>query len=178
MKTDKYICLILAVFFLFQNYGSLAQEKSEGKVVVTLHYYNKGNTLQYLILEDMLKVNKTLSPRKNKSYELYLDSVGSGTLISKLTTNEKGKAKAFIPASLKENWNASPQHTFIVMAGDEEIISDYMITRSKLTIDTTTIDGVRNINVSLMKWEDNDWVPSPEVEMKVGIARTGGSILP
>lgn len=177
MKPNKYTLLLLSAFFLFQYYGISAQEKSPGKVVVKLHYYNNQNSLQYLILEDMLKVNKTLTPRKNAKYELYLDSVSSATLIAKMKTNEKGKAKAFIPASLKANWDASPQHTFIVMAGDEEIISDYIITRSKMTIDTATTDGVRNINVTLMKWENNTWVPSPEVEMKIGIARNGGSIL-
>ena len=178
MKTNKYSLLLLSVFFLLQYHGSTAQEKSPGQVVVKLQYYNNNNSMQYLILESMLKKNKTLTPRKNIKYELYLDSMTDGTLIAKMQTNERGKAKAFIPQTLKATWDAAAQHTFIVMAGDEEIISDYIVTKSKITIDTATTDGLRNIIVTLMKWENNVWVPSPEVEMKVGIARNGGSILP
>ena len=178
MKHNKFTLLLLAVIFLVQYHTSSAQDKSPGQVVVKLQYFNNNNSVQYLILESMLKKNKVLTPRKNIKYELYLDSMSAGTLISKLQTDQKGKAKAFIPQNLKANWDADAQHTFIVMAGDEEVISDYVVTKSKITIDTSTTDGIRNITVALMKWENDAWVPSPEVEMKVGILRNGGSILP
>lgn len=178
MKYNKFTLLLLTVIFLVQYYTSSAQDKSPGQVVVKLQYYNNNNSVQYLILESKLKKNKNLTPRKNIKYELYLDSMTAGTLISKLQTDLRGTAKAFIPQNLKANWDAAAQHTFIVMAGDEDVISDYVVTKSKITIDTATIDGIRNITVALMKWENDAWVPSPEVEMKVGISRNGGSILP
>lgn len=178
MKINKYSLLLLSVLFLFQYYESTAQHKAPGQVVVKLQYFNNQNSMQYLILESMLKKNKTLTPQNNIKYKLYLDSMTDATLIANMQTNERGKAKAFIPQTLKASWDATAQHTFIVMAGDEEIISDYVVTKSKITIDTVTTDGKRNIIASLMKWENDAWVPSPEVEMKVGIARNGGSILP
>lgn len=179
-KLNQNKCILLFFFFSFMllNNRLVAQEDSAvPKKVVKLHYFNSNNNLQYLLLESMLKKGKTLTPQKNKAYQLYLDSSNVENLISKMQTDEKGKAKAFIPPPLKTVWDASAQHTFIVMSGDEEIISDYIITKSKITIDTATTDSVRNIIVTLMKWENNAWVPSPEVEMKVGIQRIGGSIL-
>ncbi len=178
MKHNKFTLLLLAIIFLVQYHTSSAQDKSEGQVIVKLQYYNNNNNVQYLMLESMLKKNKILTPRRNINYELYLDSIGDGNLVAKMKTNERGKAKAFIPPALKMNWDAATQHTFIVMAGEEEVISDYVVTKSKITIDTATTDGIRTITVALMKWENDAWVPSPEVEMKVGISRNGGSILP
>lgn len=178
MKYNKFTLLLLTAIFMVQYQTGSAQDKTPGQVVVKLQYYNNNNKVQYLILESKLKKNKNLTPLKNLKYELYLDSMSTGTLISKLQTDQRGKAKAFIPQNLKANWDAAAQHTFIVMAGDEEVISDYVVTKSKITIDTATTDGIRNITVALMKWENDGWVPSPQVEMKVGISRNGGSILP
>jgi hypothetical protein len=121
----------------------------------------------------VLKKGKVLTPISNQSYKIYLDSAGTN-LISNLTTDETGKAKAFIPPSLKAVWDASSQHTFIVMSDDEEVISDFVITKAKITLDTSGADGVRNLTASVMKMENNKWIPAADVEMKVGVQRLGG----
>jgi hypothetical protein len=141
--------------------------------VVKLHYFNSNNNLQYLLLESMLKKGKILTPQNNKTYELYLDS-GAENMIAKVQTDENGKAKAFIPPSLKAAWDASPQHTFVVKAGKEEVLSDFSITKAKITLDTVTVDSVRSITASVMKLENKNWVPAKDVEMKIGIQRQGG----
>lgn len=164
--------LLLFVFAVSLLSGQLAAQE-EGKKIVKLHYVNSNNSVQYLLLESVLKKGKVLTPITHQSYKIYLDSAGTN-LISNLKTDETGKAKAFIPPSLKAVWDASSQHTFIVMAGDEEVISDFVITKAKITLDTSNADGVRNITVSVLKKEDTKWVPAADVEMKVGIQRLGG----
>lgn len=164
--------LLFFVFAMSLLTRPLAAQE-EGKKIVKLHYVNSNNSVQYLLLESMLKKGKVLSPITHQSYKIYLDSAGIN-LISNLKTDETGKAKAFIPPSLKAVWDASSQHTFIVMAGDEEVISDFVITKAKITLDTSNADGVRNITVSVLKMEDTKWVPAADVEMKVGIQRLGG----
>ena len=129
--------------------------------------------MQYLLLESQLKKGKTLTPQKNKTYQLYLDSSKTENLVGKMQTDETGKAKSFIPVSLKDIWNSSPQHTFIVKEGDEEVISDYAITKTKMSLDTATEDGVRKITASVMKLENNKWLPAKDVEMKIGVERLG-----
>ena len=43
-------------------------------------------------------------------------------------------------------------------------------------MDTSTSEGVHSINVQVMYFE-KDWVPAKDVEMKIGVERSGGGIL-
>lgn len=149
-------------------------EDPEVTEIVKLSYYCQNNSMQYFLLKAVLKKGKEQSPLKNKSYLIYLNSVSDDSKIAAVTTSSDGYAKTFLPPSLKEAWNASSQHTFIVMAGDEEIITDYSITKSKISIDTTTADGIHNITVTIQKQEEDGWVPAADVEMKIGFQRLGG----
>lgn len=175
-KINLYKGIILCVFFasILLNNRLIAQKDSVVAVpIVKLHYFNENNSMQYLILESMLKKGKVLNPQKNKSYEIYLDSIGAN-LIAQVKTDETGKAKAFIPPSVKTAWDALPQHTFIVKEGDEEVLSDYVITKAKIELDTSSADDVKNIIVKVTKLEKDKWLPAKDVEMKVGIQRLGG----
>ena len=172
MKISKlYIFIIISILFSSQN-NCIAQEESAGKPVLKLQYFNNSG-VQYLIIDSKLKKNKVLTPQKNITYELYLDSSTTSNLIGKVTTDEDGKAKSFLPVSLKSAWDASPNHTFIVKLGEDEVISDYSITKTMMTIDTSA-DGDRLINVNLKKFDGKNWVPVPDAEMKVGVDCVGG----
>ena len=173
----KYLLLCFFFAFLLLNKNLFAQEDSTpAKKIVKLHYYNVNNSMQYLVLESSLKKGKVFSPQQNKSYELYLDT-GTANLVAKLKTDDNGHAKAFIPPSLKSAWDASSQHSFTVKEGDDDVITDFVISKSKINIDTATTEGVKNITVSVMKAEKDKWIPAKDVEMKIGVERQGGSIL-
>ena len=60
---------------------------------------------------------------------------------------------------------------------EEETTSEFTITKSKIIIDTTNEGGVRNITASVMKLENETWVPAADVEMKIGVVRMDKSIL-
>lgn len=172
LQLIKYILVLLCL----SPVALMAQDDKEEapEPVIKLKYLCSNNSMQYLILESSLKKDKVFTPQANKTYELYLDSVGTNNLISKVTTDKNGKAKAFIPPTLQGKWAAADQHTFVVMQGDEEIISDYIIHKSKVSIDTATADGVRTLTVTFQKFENKAWVPAADVEMRVGISRMGG----
>jgi hypothetical protein len=173
MKTLNYSKGILLLLFLSMLHVSVtAQDYAEPQKVVKLHYFCSNNNIQYLVLESMLKKGKVLTPQQNKAYEIYLDSTAN--LISKVKTDASGKAKSVIPASLKTQWDGSAHHSFLVKAGDEEVISDYAITKAKINLDTATVDGVKNITATVKKLgTNNEWLPVADVEMKVGIQRNG-----
>lgn len=162
-------CLVLSGSFVIGQEDSVAPEP-----VVKLHYYNIGNGQQYLILESMLKKGKELTPQQNIKYSLYLDSAGDSTLIGMVETDASGKAKAFIPPSLKMAWDTKDTHVFVVKSGEEEVISDFSITKARVSIDTASEDGVRSIIVSVQKKENEQWIPVAEAELKVGFRRLGG----
>jgi hypothetical protein len=171
------LLLLLMAALLSQINGSAQQDSTPATPVVKLHYYNINNSQQYLVLQSNLKKGKVLTPQANKKYELYLDSSSAEKMIAKLQTDAEGKAKAFIPPALKDAWSAKASHTFIVKEGDEEVIADYAITKAKITLDTSSSDGVKNITVTVQKQKGAEWIPAAEVEMKIGINRLGG-ILP
>ncbi len=178
MNPNSFRLLFLTAIVLFLQQDARSQEDSAApEPVVKLHYYNINNNQQYLLLESMLKKGKVLTPQKNKKYELYLDSSVAENLVGSFTTNADGKAKAFLPPSLKAAWDSKTQHIFTVKEGGEEIITDFTITRARITLDTSSSDGVRTITVSVKKQSGAEWLPVPDVEMKAGISRLGG-ILP
>lgn len=175
-KRHRYKCWPLFFFFTFLllNKSSFGQaDSTPAKKIIKLHYYNDNNSMQYLMLESTLKKGKIFSPQQNKLYDLYLDT-GTANLVAKLRTGENGKAKAFIPASLKSVWDAASQHSFTVKEGDDDVVTDFLISKSKINIDTATTGGVKNITVSVMKAEKDKWIPAKDVEMKIGVARQGG----
>ena len=173
-KLKKISTLFIIACVLLQPGRLMAQDDSSATSIVKLQYFNNNSSMQYLLLESSLKKNKVFTAQQNKSYELFLDSAGAANYIGKVITNVEGKSKIFIPVSLKDAWNTADQHTFIVKAGDEEIINDYTINKAKLTLDTVTTDGVRNLTATVMKLTGEAWVPAADVELKIGIARLGG----
>jgi hypothetical protein len=156
-------------------------EPATPKEVVTLRYFNDNNHFQYLLLQSSLKTGKKLEPQGNKVFQLYLDVNDPANLITKVLTNKNGEAKAVIPVRLKPLWDSASTHTFVVVAEgtskEEETTTEFTITKSKITIDTTNEDGVRNITASVMKLEDGSWLPAADVEMKIGVRRMDKSIL-
>jgi hypothetical protein len=135
---------------LFATEAMSQKEADPGKQLVSIRYFNVNNNVQYLILQSQLRKDNQVSPQKGKNYIIYMDSLSPAHLVSAVKTDENGKAKAFIPPGLKSAWDSSSQHLFIVMEGDEEKISDYTITRAHISIDTSTVDSVRNISVKVM----------------------------
>ncbi|RYG53224.1 MAG: hypothetical protein EOO01_04895 [Chitinophagaceae bacterium] len=178
MKNFKTLFVLLLTLFMQQV--AMAQneevEKDAPKKIVSLQYFNNNNKMQYLLLKSILKKGKEITPVQTKTYSIYMGSAGDSNLVAAVTTDKTGRAKAFIPESLKDAWMASGSHTFLVMQGEEEVVSDYMITKSKISIDTTTEDGVHSITATVMKWGEDDWIPAPDVEMKLGIKRHGGIV--
>lgn len=168
------LLLLASLSWLFTGTPCQAQtDTSAGSPILRLHYYNENNRLQYLQLESLVKKGKLFTPQANRSYRIYLDSVGPNEL-GKVVTDATGKANAILPPALKTAWDGRSSHTFIVKEGEEELVSDYAITKSKILIDTATADSIHTITVSVMKQVDGNWVPASDVEMKVGFSRLGG----
>ena len=176
MKKNKLIFLFLSCIFMLLSAGVNAQEDSiPAKELVILKYFNSNNRVQYLILENFMKTGRKTEPLKGKVFNIYIDSINAGNLIATVTTDVKGKAKSFLPPSLKAAWETGSIHTFIaVAAGNEDASTELVITKAKIQIDTASAEGVRSITVQVMKYENNEWVPAGEVEMKAGIQRLGG----
>lgn len=180
IKKNKNSLLLFSLLILVFIRPLAAQQEEAVKEevvkeMVRLKYYNDSNSLQYLIIESLLRKGKKTEPQQNKTYQLYLDRISNDQLIASVITDKTGKAKSFLPPALKTAWETGPQHTFIaVETGKEDAATELEVSKAKISIDTANEDGAHNIIVQVMKYENNEWLPAPEVELKVGIQRLGG----
>lgn len=179
--TNKYWILIFSSLLAFTSFVYADDKPADQKEMVTLRYFNENNHFQYLLIESSLKTGKKMEPLGNKVFQLYLDRNDPANLITKVLTDKNGKAKAIIPLRLKSLWDSAATHVFIVVAEgtskEEETSTEFTITKAKIKIDTTNVDGVRNITASVMKLENGNWIPAADVEMKLGVLRMDQSIL-
>jgi hypothetical protein len=175
-KKSKFFLLLLPLLATWIANSVAAQEDSiVSKELVKLKYFNDNNNVQFLVLESSLKTGKKIEPLKDRVYQLYLDSNKAENLVARVSTDKDGKAKAFLPPSLKAAWEANAVHKFIAIAeGQEEPAQEVEITKAKIRIDTTAGGESKSLGVEVMKYENGEWVPAPEVEMKIGIRRHGG----
>ena len=170
--------LFLSLCFLSATAICVAQENEKKTLSLNIGYYVKNNNTQYLMATVQTKVEGKFQPVKDIAVSLFLDSVSDDNLINKVKTDEKGKAKAYLPISLKNKWDVSTNHTILGMIESsdqfEEATSELTITKSKIEIDTSSDEETRSIIVTIKKFENDEWVPVKDVDVKIGIARMGG----
>ena len=178
MNIHRFLLLLLALMTTVVTRVAAQKDSVEQKEIVRLHYFNNNNSLQYLLLESILKTGKKSEPQKHKVFKIFLDSDKVENHITKVLTDENGMAKAVIPASLKSIWDGASSHTFIVVAEgtskEEETSSEFTITKSKITIETSPAEHTKSITVRVMKLNNGEWVPAKDVEIKIGVQRLGG----
>ena len=180
-NTNNFILLLLLVAGTLLTNKAIAQEdtaakKETPKELVTLKYYAENSGVQYLMLHNFLKTGKKIEPLKNKVFKLYLDSSSAENLIGNVTTDDKGRAKSFLPPSLKIMWDANTLHKFIAMANgkDEDAAAEIEIAKARIKIDTSSEEKIKSITVLVTKLENGAWLAVKDVEMKIGIQRHGG----
>jgi len=158
--------------------GVSAQDSSVAEPSVNLRYFMINNDLQFLIGETRIKKGRKFTPLPKQVIKVFLDSNSAENLIGKTYTDENGKAKLIIPPALKNKWMSSSKHKIIgvleASSLEDERTSFIEVTKSKIELDTLLNDGVRSVNVKVMAFENNSWVPAKDIEMKVGIDRLGG----
>ena len=170
--------LLVVLFICTACIELSAQDSADApEPVIRLRYFQNNNSVQYLLVESALKTGKKSQPLPRQAVKLFLDSNKAESMIIKTNTDENGKAKVIIPPALQDQWNGSPKHSFIGVleaTGErEEIETSLEITKAKMIMDTSTTDGIHSITVQVMYFENNDWVPAMDVEMKVGVKRSG-----
>ena len=180
-KPDQNKTILLFLFFiclLINNRLNAQADSIMKENVVKVHYFNSNNSVQYLLLESLLKTGRKFEPQQHMAFQVFLDTSRTENMIASLVTDENGKAKIIIPPSLKTVWDALPKHKFIVVPrGKTTSPIEQEITKAKITLDTSSADGARSISVKVQQFEKGEWVPAKDVEMKIGVERQGGSIL-
>jgi hypothetical protein len=177
---NKIVAAVLALLAA-SPFSATAQDSTKKELVVIIGYFVNNNKVTWLMVNTKAKIDKKFQPVKEVTVNLYLDKDSAANLVGKVTTNENGVAKAIIPPALKAAWEGSPTHTFIGITEAnkefDETKTEANITKTKITIDTLAGAETRTIKVSVSAFNGNEWIPAKDVEMKVGISRSAGSIL-
>jgi len=172
--------LLLLCFLVVGNFVFAQSDSTKPEITVNIHHFIINNSFQYLLIETKMKVDKKWKPLKGQVLQLYLDSNKAQNLITKVQTDSNGKARAIIPPGLKSIWDANSIHKFIAVTEgtfkEEETTTESEITKAKILIDTSNVDGARTVNVQVMKWENSDWSRAKGVDVKIGISRLGGDL--
>ncbi len=176
MRQISQYCITL-LLFLFSLTGISKVARSQNEMSIVIHYYAVDNHMQYLLVETKLKKKNKFQPLENVVVQLYLDSNTAENLIGKYKTDVKGLAKAFIPVSLKEKWNARPDHDFIAVAEatvkEDEITTGIKIKKARIEIDTMVDGDTRKLKLKVLAFEQHRWIAVKAVEVKIGIQRLG-----
>lgn len=178
LKSNKYFFLIFLFSLLFTKVVNAQEDSVVKEKTIKMHYYNSNNSMQYLLFETLLKSGKKTEPQKNITVQIFLDSNNATNLLGKYVTDENGRAKAFLPPSLKTVWDASPKHKFIAVPDYRDNTAmtptELEIIKARIIMDTSAEEGVKSITVKVEQFENAKWLPAKDVEMKIGIQRMGG----
>jgi hypothetical protein len=177
-KLHKLRIGVVLSFLLFAgSVVAVAQDSTVSEPSINLRYFADNNTVQYLSVQTRLKVGRKFQPIPRKVVQLYIDTTSTENLLAKITTNEKGEAVVFMPPAMKDKWSNGAAHAFTaVMDGasaDEPVTATVNITKAKIELDTSNVDGTRSVNVKVVYFDGTNWIPAKDVEMKVGVSRSG-----
>ena len=177
---NKIFALVLAVLTA-GPVSVFAQDSAKNDLVMNIGYFMNNNKVIYLVVNTKTKIDRKFQPVEGMVVHLYLDNDSASNLIGKVITNEKGLAKAIIPPNLKATWDGSSAHTFLGVSEPtkqfDATTAEAAITKTKIAIDTLAGAEARTVTARVIALVGGEWVPAADVEMKIGVARSGGSIL-
>jgi hypothetical protein len=176
-KIKISLLLMLAITMLHGR--SISQDTAiKAEPAIRLGYFVNNKGIPFLQVESLLKKGKKFEVLPGGQMKIYLDSIGTANLLNEFNSGKTGKTRLFLPAAFQAVWNNSAKHNFIAVMknkpGEEDITESLEITKARISIDTTTTDGARTINVKVLYKNGSEWLPAKDVELKVGALRAGG----
>lgn len=178
MKKMKSNRIYFTLFIMLMAGGLAAQDSATAESIIKLRYFSNDNKIPYLLVKTQLKLGKKYTPVTNVPVKVYIDSDSSeATAIGKIITGKNGEASVILPEAARDIWVASAMHNFIALSTATkefgEVKAELPITKSKIIIDTSSDEKIKNITVTVTELKNNEWVAAKDVEVKIGIARLG-----
>jgi hypothetical protein len=175
------IKLNIAIILLLSVTALRGQETEKPEPSVNIQYFNVNGSLQYLKLKVLVKLDNRLQPVPAAPLSVYLDDESQEYLLGKVKTDEKGEVKIAVPSNLKDKWiSDTTTHKFIaVYTGSKSYAastSELEIAKAKIVLDTLNEDGTRQVKAQVLAYQNGNWEPVKDVELKIGVERLGGQL--
>ena len=175
--TDLFIILLSFIVAIMAMAPADARPVVKSQLIITISYFSKDNSIQYLAVNAKSKVEGRFQPVKSIAIKLFLnkDTTGKGLgNIATIVTDYNGNAIAEVPPTLQKIWKSSTSHTFIAVTDKnkdfDSTITEISINPAKLSVDTAQDKMVVG---TLCEFKDNNWIPVKGVDIKIGIKRLG-----
>ncbi|MBS1502225.1 MAG: hypothetical protein JST32_09195 [Bacteroidetes bacterium] len=173
---DKIFTVSLIFMLVMSAYKGVAQNAAKASVAIAINYFEANNSIPHLVVTAKSRVNGRFQPVGGITLKLCLDKDSTGTAIATVVTNKKGEATAYIPPSVKNEWERSKTHTFLaIFDGDKKYESanaDLTVARAKMLISTSG----KSITATVLQLKDTSWIPVKGVDVKIGVRRLGGDL--
>jgi hypothetical protein len=148
--------------------------------LLSISYFLPANNVPYLEVTTKKKVGRKFEPVKNVPLNIYFDEVEQKNLLGKVITDTIGKGRIGLPPSFKSTWDSVDEFKFLAQsdssAGKEALSADVTIKKAILTVDTTSVDGVRTVIGELKEKNGDALVPVKDVDMQLSIKRMLGNL--
>ncbi|MEO8413230.1 MAG: hypothetical protein ABI472_06205 [Ginsengibacter sp.] len=183
MKMHNYLKIISILLFLSgTTVGAVHAQDSAvaSPTLLSINYFLQANHVPYLEVTTKKKVGRQFEPVKNIPLNIYFDEAEQKNLLGKVITDTIGKARIGLPPSFRNTWDSIDEFKFLAQsdssAGQELLSADITIKKAILTIDTTSVDGVRTVIGELKEKSGNAWVPVNNIDMNLSIKRMLGNL--
>ena len=177
MKNKLFIYLI---FLSSWGLTGSAQDSVQREMILNLSYNMPADLVPYLKVTAKEKVGRQFISLKGINAIVYIGEQTETGLIEKVTTDEKGDAFIFIPPAFKSAWDSPNTLNFYVVTDAnkdfQSTSSELQVTKAKIEIDTATEDDVKYIKAKVIQLKDGNWVPAPDVELKISVKRSLGNL--
>jgi hypothetical protein len=182
-KNTNIKLLFLLALAVAGPQGTKAQnDTTKPALILNISYHMNDNNVMYLIANTKAKISGKFKQVQGIPVSVYLDKETPDQLVGNTITDANGTGKLIFPVTLQAIWNGAAQHQLLGISKAtkefESASSETAVTKSRLTIDTLSEGETRTITAVMSAFNGTDWVPAADVECKVGVARSGGSLLP
>ena len=180
-KGKRILLLVLVVlsYSFLQAQDTTSVEKPA--IILSVGYYNTNGQYPFIRVNAKSKIDGRFKPVSGMAIKVFMDNTeDSAMLLGSFKSDEKGEVKAVLTPAVGNAWKQLNKHSFIAVANaskiNDEVQETIEITKSKITIDAITNNGNRSLKVAVFAAGDEKWVPLPDVEFKMGVARLGGTL--
>lgn len=175
-------CIVCALNIHWINAQESEDKEPEKKPMLSLRYFNYNSQQQYITTQALVRIGKTVDPIKDLNIGIYLnDASDESNLMGKVKTGADGKAILLFSPDLQNKWNAAPNHSILAVTdsvpelGVLEAQTD--IAKARMRLDTASGEENKQVNLLVEMLEESTWVPVTEAEVRIGVRRTGSSLL-
>jgi len=174
---NKILAGLLSIILLLSGYSGFSQAPEKGNVNIAVNYFITNNKIPRLLVKVNTKVNGKFLNLADIGLKLFLDKDSAGTFIKNVITNDKGEATAYIPVSVKAEWNTSVKHTFLAtFDGNKKYnpaTGNLTVAKAKILIDA---GSDKTVTATVFEMKDTTWAPVKGVDVVFAIRRLGADL--